>query len=86
MHNCPRCQAPVRPFFVAGIDIMSRVGFALAVTLAFAAVEFFLSILFWEHFERKYVEELLNLGISAGARVVLLYTIVWPLRGCAKLS
>ncbi len=87
MRACPRCGVPTKPFRVLGMDLKSRLGFALSATLLLGAIDlsgipFYLHILRQpptEWFLMHTKIELWSIPLAALARFVLIYIFAWSL-------
>ena len=78
MRRCPRCGDEIKPLWVVGIDVTSRVGFSVAVLIVFLLADGVRWAFHWARFVPNYSEILWAIGISDTARFLLAYFLLWP--------
>jgi len=78
MRQCPRCNAPVRPFLVLGIDVTARSAFALAATAGLLALDLLFPLPVGYAAHQAMASALLILLGAGLVRFAGAYALVWP--------
>ena len=77
MRACPRCEASIRPWPFARLDLTSRIAFALIATGVLLVLDLWRALAHWRTWEHFYPQDLWIAVISAGIRFGLAYGIMW---------
>jgi hypothetical protein len=77
MRACPLCEASIRPWPAARLDLTSRMAFALIGTGAFLALDLWHDFAHWRIWEHVYSQDVWITSISAAVRFGLAYGIMW---------
>ncbi len=78
MARCPRCNEPIKPFSVLGVDVTSRSAFALAGMVAFLVFDLLIIVpaSYATHMSTPMV--LLILSGAGLIRFAVFYGLLWP--------